>query len=72
MKIPNFHRIVAYYPVYLPKWKFCQYKWKTVQKLKLNFSRSALFHTNTKVCLIYFGQDCGENTKYFCIDDLIF
>ena len=22
----------------------------------MNFSRSALFHTNTKVCLIYFGQ----------------
>ena len=31
---------------------------KSVQKLKLNFSRSELFHANTKVCLIYFGQDC--------------
>ena len=29
--------------------------------MKLNFSRSALFNTNTKVCLIYFGQDCGTN-----------
>ena len=27
--------------------------------MKLNFSRSALFHTSTKVCLIYFGQDCS-------------
>ena len=26
--------------------------------MQLNFSRNALFHTNTKVCLIYFGQDC--------------
>ena len=34
---------------------------KTVQKLKLNISHSALFHTNTKVCLIYFCQDC----RYF-------
>ena len=31
---------------------------KTVQKLQLNFSRDALFHTNTKVCLMFFGQDC--------------
>ena len=27
--------------------------------MKLNFSRKALFHTNTKVCLIYSGQDCS-------------
>ena len=32
---------------------------KTAEKLKLNFSRSALFHTNTKVCRIYFCQDCS-------------
>ena len=32
---------------------------ETVQKLKLNFSRSVLFHTNIKICLIYFGQDCS-------------
>ena len=31
--------------------------------MKLNFSRSALFHTNTKVCLIYFGQDCSYFVK---------
>ena len=29
-----------------------------VQKLKLNFNCSALFQTNAKVCLIYFGKDC--------------
>ena len=28
----------------------------------MNFSHSALFHTNTKVCLTYFGQDCGFQT----------
>ena len=26
--------------------------------MKLNFSRTGLFHTNTKVCLIYFGKGC--------------
>ena len=26
----------------------------------MNFSRSVLFHTNTKVCIIYFEQDCSE------------
>ena len=30
----------------------------TRKKKKLNFFHTALFHTNTKVCLIYFGQDC--------------
>ena len=35
---------------------------KTVQKLKLNFSRSTLFHNNPKVCLIYFGQHCSNTT----------
>ena len=38
---------------------------KTVQKLKLNFSHSALFHTNTKVCLIYFGQDYNIQKAVF-------
>ena len=36
---------------------------KNCSKLKLNFSRSLLFHTNSKVCLIYFGQDCGITKK---------
>ena len=31
--------------------------------MKLNFSHSALFHTNVKVCLIYFGQDCSNEIK---------
>ena len=39
--------------------KFCQHKQKTFQKLKLKFFRSALFHTNLKMCVIYFGQDCS-------------
>ena len=25
----------------------------------MNFPRNALFHTNAKICLIYFGQDCS-------------
>ena len=29
-----------------------------VQKSKFKFSRIALFHTDTKVCPIYFGKDC--------------
>ena len=41
---------------------FVQYKQKTVQKLKLNFYRSVLFHTNTNVCLIYFGQIVEKST----------
>ena len=41
-----------------PKMKLLSIKRKTVLKLKLNFYRSALFHTNTKVSLIYFGKDC--------------
>ena len=57
-KIWNLDRIITWCPVFLPKWTFCQYKWKTVQKLKSNVSCSALFHTNTNISLIYFGQDC--------------
>ena len=54
-----------------PKMKILSILAKTVQKLKLNFSRSALFHTNTKVCLIYSGQDCSSvavvNSDKTCI-----
>ena len=39
--------------------KICQHKQKTFQKLKLKFFRSALFHTNIEMCVIYFGQDCS-------------
>ena len=28
--------------------------------MKLDFSHTALFHTDTKVCFIYFGQDCNN------------
>ena len=35
---------------------------KTVEKKKLNFSRSALFHVKTRVCLKYYvnGCVCGQ------------
>ena len=36
------------------KRKFCKYYQKTAVKKKLYFSRSALFHMNTRVCLKYF------------------
>ena len=29
----------------------------------MNFPHSALFHNNTKVCLICFGQDCSEKGR---------
>ena len=31
---------------------------KTHEKQKLNFSRSAVFHMRTRVCLKYFVHDC--------------
>ena len=34
-------------------------KQKTLEKQKLIFSRSALFHMKTRVSLKYFGNDCG-------------
>ena len=39
--------------------------------MKPNFSRVALFHTNPKVCLKYFGEDCSLITLLMyvkCID----
>ena len=49
----------------LPKYKFCQYQQKALEKQKLNFSHSALFHTKTKVSLKYFVSDCrlGKGCK---------
>ena len=40
---------------------------KNVQKLKLNFYCKAPLHTNTKVCLMYFDQDCLWK-KYFAFN----
>ena len=31
---------------------------KNCSKFEIELFPSALFHTNTKVCLMYFGQDC--------------
>ena len=39
------------------------------QKVKLNFSSSALFHMKTRVCLKYFVNDCrylDNNVTSFC------
>ena len=50
-----------------PKMKLLSIKGKTVLKLKLNFYRSAVFHTNTKVYVIYFGKNCLWK-QYFASD----
>ena len=63
----NLHRILVYCPVFPPKQNFCQYQQKNVQKLKLNFYCIAPLHTNTKVCLMYFDQDCLWK-KYFAFN----
>ena len=57
-KILNFHRNIAYCPAFLPKWKFRQYYQNTAEKTKLNFSRSALLHIKTRVCLKHFVNGC--------------
>ena len=47
-----------------PKTKILSIQVKNCSKIEIGFSCSALFHTSTKVCLIYFGQDCLWK-KYF-------
>ena len=44
-------------PSLLPKLKLLSIQKKNCSKIEINFSRNALFHTNTKVCLTYFGHD---------------
>ena len=53
-KVSNTHRMIAQCPVSLPNGKFCQYWQKTLEKQKLNFSRCALFHVNTRVSFKHF------------------
>ena len=43
----------------IPK-RFCQYYQKTPWKQKLNFSRSALFHTKVRVFLKYFVRGFSQ------------
>ena len=59
--ISNEHGILFYslVPSLPPRMKIFSILTKNVQKLKLNFSRTALFHTSTKVFLIYFGVGCS-------------
>ena len=52
------HGIIAYCPVFLPNRK-------TLEKQKLNSSRSTLFHMNTRVSLKYFVNDCNVNFKIY-------
>ena len=55
-KVPKLNRMIPWCPV--PPPKFCQYQRKTLEKHKLNFSRSALFFMKTRVSLKYFVNDC--------------
>ena len=41
---------------------------KTLEKQKLNFYRSALFHMETRVNLKYFVNGCSFCKKRFCED----
>ena len=50
--------IIAYCPVFLPNRK-------TLEKQKLNSSRSTLFHMNTRVSLKYFVNDCKVNFNIY-------
>ena len=54
----KFHKMIAYCPVFRPKWKFCYYLQKTLEKQKLNFFCSILFHMKTRISLRYFVNDC--------------
>ena len=53
-KISKRHRFIAQCSVFHPNSKLCQYQQKNIEKQKLNFSHSALFHMKTRVCLKYF------------------
>ena len=44
--------------------KFCLSQQKTLEKWKLNFSRSALFQVKTRVSLKYFVTDCSSYYRY--------
>ena len=52
--------------IFLPKSKFCQHQQKTLEKQKLNFSRSALFHMKTRVYLKCFVHII-ESFRFCCI-----
>ena len=62
-KLGNIRKI-AKCSVFLLKWKFYQYLQKTVGKKKWSFSRSALFHTKTRVCLKYFANGCNKTISF--------
>ena len=48
--------------MFLPKRIFFQDYLKTPEKSKLNFSRSALFHTKPKECPKYFAENFMRNS----------
>ena len=58
-KALKLHRIIAQCPVSPLKWKFCWYYQKTFKNQKLNFSRSALLYTKTRVGVKYHVKDWG-------------
>ena len=58
MKISKLHRIIAKYSVIRTN-QFFSILAKDHWKIKLKFSRSALLHIKTRVCLKYFGHYCS-------------
>ena len=48
-----------------PETKILSVLVKSPEKQKLNFSRSALFHMKTGVCLKYFDNDCSLIFQFF-------
>ena len=57
-KLSKLHGMIAQYPGSLPKWKFCQYQQKALERQKLKFSCCVLFHMKTRVSLKYFVSYC--------------
>ena len=56
-KVTKLRSITAWCLVFLKKGKSCSYYQKSIEKVKFNFSRSALFHVKTRVGLNYFAND---------------
>ena len=48
-----------------PKIKILSIQAKDCSKIEIELSRKALFHTNTKACLMYSGQDCSIFLFFF-------
>ena len=66
-KVSKPHRMIDQCSVFLSKCKYCQYQQKILEKLKLNFSLSVLFHMKTLLIIKYFLNGCSllHSVTYF-------